>query len=49
LKDVTVDMEDLKKQFYDAMGFDYHTGAIKKERIAELDWKTSCHRKSGIL
>jgi aldehyde:ferredoxin oxidoreductase len=36
LKDLTLDMEELKKQFYDAMGFDYQTGAVKKERIAEL-------------
>ncbi|MGD0915423.1 MAG: aldehyde ferredoxin oxidoreductase family protein [Thermodesulfobacteriota bacterium] len=35
-KDLTLDMEDLKKRFYDAMGFDYQTGAVKRERIAEL-------------
>jgi aldehyde:ferredoxin oxidoreductase len=35
-KDLTLDMEELKKRFYEAMGFDYQTGAIKRERIAEL-------------
>jgi aldehyde:ferredoxin oxidoreductase len=37
LKDITLDMEELKRQFYEAMGFDCQTGAIKKEKIAELD------------
>jgi aldehyde:ferredoxin oxidoreductase len=36
LKGVTLDMEVLKKQFYDAMGFDYHTGTIRQEKIREL-------------
>ncbi|MGD0661869.1 MAG: aldehyde ferredoxin oxidoreductase family protein [Syntrophorhabdales bacterium] len=36
LKDITLDMEELKRQFYEAMGFDHRTGAIKRERIAEL-------------
>ena len=35
-KDLTLDMEELKKQFYEAMGFDYRTGAIARERITEL-------------
>ncbi len=35
-KDMTLDMEGLKKQFYEAMSFDYQTGAIKKERIEQL-------------
>jgi aldehyde:ferredoxin oxidoreductase len=35
-KDMTLDMEELKKQFYAAMGFDYETGAIKREKIVEL-------------
>lgn len=36
LKGITLDMEELKKQFYEAMGFDYQTGAIKAEKIREL-------------
>ena len=36
LKDVTLDLEGLKKQYYEAMKFDYTTGTIQKERIAEL-------------
>jgi aldehyde:ferredoxin oxidoreductase len=36
LKDVTLDLEGLKKQYYEAMKFDYTTGAIQQERIAEL-------------
>ena len=36
LKDVTIDVEGLKKQFYDAMGFDFTTGAVSAERIREL-------------
>jgi aldehyde:ferredoxin oxidoreductase len=32
----TIDFELLKKGYYDAMGFDFTTGAIKKERVAEL-------------
>jgi aldehyde:ferredoxin oxidoreductase len=35
-KDLTLDMEDLKKRFYDAMGFDYQTGTVNKEKIIEL-------------
>jgi aldehyde:ferredoxin oxidoreductase len=35
-KDMTFDFENLKKQFYDAMDFDYKTGAVKKEKIIEL-------------
>jgi aldehyde:ferredoxin oxidoreductase len=36
LKGITLDMEELKKQFYEAMGFDYQTGAVKAEKIKEL-------------
>jgi aldehyde:ferredoxin oxidoreductase len=36
LKGITLDAEGLKKQYYEAMKFDYSTGAIQKERIAEL-------------
>ena len=36
LKDITVDTEGLKKQYYEAMGFDIETGAIGKERIEAL-------------
>ena len=32
----TMDFENLKKQYYDAMGFDINTGAIRKERLGEL-------------
>jgi aldehyde:ferredoxin oxidoreductase len=36
LKDRTIDIEGLKKQYYEAMGFDVDTGAISKERIHAL-------------
>lgn len=36
LKDVAIDAEGLKKQYYDAMGFDTATGAIASERINTL-------------
>ncbi len=36
LKGVTIDSEGLKRQFYEAMGFDFETGAIAKERITAL-------------
>ena len=36
LKDRTIDIDDLKKQYYEAMGFDVDTGAITKERINAL-------------
>jgi aldehyde:ferredoxin oxidoreductase len=36
LKDITLDAEGLKRQYYQAMKFDYPTGAIQQERIAEL-------------
>jgi aldehyde:ferredoxin oxidoreductase len=32
----TMDFEDLKKQYYDIMGFDINTGTIRKERLVEL-------------
>jgi aldehyde:ferredoxin oxidoreductase len=35
-KDLTLDMEGLKRQFYEAMGYDYTTGVISKEKITEL-------------
>jgi aldehyde:ferredoxin oxidoreductase len=35
-KGMTFDFENLKKQFYDAMSFDYETGAIAKEKIEEM-------------
>lgn len=37
LKGVTVDTEGLKRQFYEAMGFDPQTGAIDPARITALD------------
>jgi aldehyde:ferredoxin oxidoreductase len=36
LKDKTIDIDDLKKQYYGAMGFDVDTGEISKERINAL-------------
>jgi aldehyde:ferredoxin oxidoreductase len=36
LKDRTIDIDDLKTQYYEAMGFDVDTGAISKERIDAL-------------
>ena len=36
LKDRTIDIDDLKKQYYEAMGFDMDTGEISKERINAL-------------
>jgi len=36
LKGITVDVEDLKRQYYEAMGFDPVTGEIRKDRIEEL-------------
>jgi aldehyde:ferredoxin oxidoreductase len=36
LKGVTVDSEGLKRQFYEAMGFDFETGAIERDRIEAL-------------
>jgi aldehyde:ferredoxin oxidoreductase len=36
LKDVTIDTEGLKMQFYEAMGFDPATGAVSPERMREL-------------
>lgn len=35
-KDLTLDMVELKRQFYETMGFDYTTGAIHEEKIVEL-------------
>jgi aldehyde:ferredoxin oxidoreductase len=36
LKDITIDFEGLKTQYYEAMGFDTKTGAIRKDRIEAL-------------
>jgi aldehyde:ferredoxin oxidoreductase len=36
LKGITVDVEDLKRQYYEAMGFDPATGEIRKDRIEAL-------------
>jgi aldehyde:ferredoxin oxidoreductase len=36
LKGITVDVEDLKRQYYEAMGFDPVTGEIQKDRIETL-------------
>jgi aldehyde:ferredoxin oxidoreductase len=36
LEGVTIDSEGLKRQFYEAMGFDPQTGAIERERLAAL-------------
>ena len=36
LKDITIDTEGLKRQYYEAMGFDVKTGAIRKDRIKVL-------------
>lgn len=36
LKDRTIDIDDLKTQYYEAMGFDVDTGTISKERINAL-------------
>ncbi len=36
LKDVTIDIEELKKQYYEEMGFDLQTGEIQKEKITAL-------------
>lgn len=36
LKGVTIDSEGLKRQFYEAMGFDFETGAIDRERVVAL-------------
>jgi len=36
LKDITVDLEDRKKQYYEAMGFDTNTGKIREDIIEAL-------------
>jgi aldehyde:ferredoxin oxidoreductase len=36
LKDVTLDLEGLKRQYYEAMGYDPETGGVGKERIESL-------------
>jgi aldehyde:ferredoxin oxidoreductase len=39
LKDVTIDFEGLKRQYYEAMGFDIKTGKIREDRIEALGLK----------
>jgi aldehyde:ferredoxin oxidoreductase len=36
LKDVTIDFEELKRQYYEAMGYDAQTGNIRKETAENL-------------
>ena len=36
LKDITIDIEDLRTQYYEAMGFDVDTGEISEARINAL-------------
>ncbi len=36
LKDVTIDSEGLKRQYYEAMGFDVNTGVVGRDRIEAL-------------
>ena len=36
LKDVKIDFEELKRQYYEAMGYDVDTAAIKPETIERL-------------
>jgi aldehyde:ferredoxin oxidoreductase len=36
LEGITIDVEGLKRQYYEAMGFDPATGEIQKDRIEEL-------------
>jgi len=43
LKGVTIDSEGLKRQFYEAMGFDVVTGQIKKEAIEKLGLRDILH------
>ena len=35
-EDITIDTEDLKKQYYEAMGYEADTAKIRPETIAEL-------------
>jgi aldehyde:ferredoxin oxidoreductase len=39
LKDISINFEDLKRQYYEAMGFDTNTGEIRKDRIEALGLK----------
>jgi aldehyde:ferredoxin oxidoreductase len=39
LKDITLDIEGLQRQYYEAMGFDTQTGEIRKDRIEALGLK----------
>jgi aldehyde:ferredoxin oxidoreductase len=36
LKDITIDIDNLKGQFYEAMGFDVKTGKVSKDKIEAL-------------
>ena len=36
LKDITIDFEELKRQYYKAMGYDADTSSIKKETAEAL-------------
>ena len=36
LKDITIDFEGLKRQYYEAMGFDTETGKIREDKIKAL-------------
>jgi len=38
-KDVTLDFEGLKRQYFEAMGFDLETGTFRKEKLEELGLK----------
>jgi aldehyde:ferredoxin oxidoreductase len=37
LKDVKLDIEELKKQYYEAMGYDFQTGNIRQETVRALE------------
>jgi aldehyde:ferredoxin oxidoreductase len=36
IKGVTLDFEDLKRQYFEAMGFDFAAGKFRKERLEAL-------------
>ena len=44
LKGVTIDSEALKRQFYEAMGFDAATGQISEEAIGRLGLREVLHK-----
>jgi aldehyde:ferredoxin oxidoreductase len=37
LKDVKLDIEELKRQYYEAMGYDFQTGNIRQETVRALE------------